>query len=70
VEYGVKIFKIKEGLLRDSGMPENYTIVYINRQRIKDPQEVIEFFTRYKGRVLIQGLTSSKQQVPLEFYLR
>jgi serine protease Do len=70
VEYGVKVFKIKDGLLTQLGIPENYTIIYINRQRIKDPQEVIEFFTRYKGRVILQGLTSSKQQMPLEFYLR
>jgi S1-C subfamily serine protease len=70
VEYGVKIFKLKEGLLQRLGLPENYTIVAINRQRIKDPQEVIDFFTKYKGRVLLQGLTSSKEQLPLEFYLR
>ena len=70
VEYGVKVFKIKEGLLEKLGIPENYTIVYINRQRVRDPEEVIEFFNKYKGRVLMQGLTSSKQQLPLEFYLR
>lgn len=70
VEYGVKVFKLKEGLLQKIGLPENYTIVYINRQRIKNPQEVIDFFTRYKGRVIVQGLTSSKEQLPLEFYLR
>jgi serine protease Do len=71
VEYGVKIFKLKEdGLLSKIGLPENYTIVAINRQRVKDPEEVIEFFTKYKGRVLLQGLTSSKEQLPLEFVLR
>jgi serine protease Do len=71
VEYGVKIFKLKqEGLLAKIGLPENYTIVAINRQRIKDPEEVIDFFTKYKGRVLLQGLTSSKEQLPLEFILR
>ncbi|MFZ5970899.1 MAG: S1C family serine protease [Bacteroidota bacterium] len=70
VEYGVKVFKIKEGMLAKVGVPENYTIVYINRQRVRDPEEVIEFFNKYKGRVLMQGLTSSKQQLPLEFYLR
>jgi serine protease Do len=71
VEYGVKIFKLKDdGLLSKIGLPENYTIVAINRQRVKDPEEVIDFFTKYKGRVLLQGLTSSKEQLPLEFYLR
>jgi serine protease Do len=71
VEYGVKISKLtQEGLFKRIGLPENYTIVAINRQRIKDPQEVIDFFTKYKGRVLLQGLTSSKEQLPLEFQLR
>ncbi|HEX8059332.1 MAG TPA: trypsin-like peptidase domain-containing protein [Cyclobacteriaceae bacterium] len=70
VEYGVKIFKLKDGLLQKIGLPENYTIVAINRQRIKDPQDVIDFFTKYKGRVLLQGLTSSKEQLPLEFFLK
>jgi len=71
VEYGVKIFKLKDdGLFRKIGLPENYTIVAINRQRIRDPEEVIDFFTKYKGRVLLQGLTSSKEQLPLEFQLR
>jgi serine protease Do len=66
----VKIFKLKDGLLQKIGLPENYTIVAINRQRIKDPQDVIDFFTKFKGRVLVQGLTSSKEQLPLEFFLK
>jgi serine protease Do len=71
VEYGVKIFKLKDdGIMQKIGLPENYTIVAINRQRVKDPEEVIQFFTNYKGRVLLQGLTSSKEQLPLEFYLK
>jgi serine protease Do len=71
VEYGVKIFKLQDGgMLKQIGLPENYIIVAINRQRVKDPEDVIDFFTKYKGRVLLQGLTSSKEQLPLEFYLR
>lgn len=70
VDYGVKISKIKDGLFKQIGLPENYTIVLINRQRVNDPQDVIDFFNKYKGRVLLQGLNSSKQEVPLQFYLR
>ncbi|MFM7487963.1 MAG: serine protease, partial [Cytophagales bacterium] len=62
--------KVKGGLFKQIGLSENYTIVLINRQRVKDPQEVIEFFNKYKGRVLLQGLNSSKQEIPLQFYLR
>jgi serine protease Do len=70
VDYGVKINKIKDGVIRRLGLPENYTIVSINRQRIKDPQEVIDFFTQYKGRVYLYGFNSSRQEVPYNFYLQ
>ena len=70
VDYGVKITKIREGLFKRLGLPENYTIVSINRQRVKDPQEIIEFFNKYKGNVYLYGFNSSRQEVPLNFYLR
>lgn len=70
VEYGVKAFKITGGLFKKIGIPENYTIISINRQRVKDPKEVIEFFNQYKGRVILYGVTSSKQELPLSFYLQ
>ncbi|HCM77866.1 MAG TPA: serine protease [Cytophagales bacterium] len=70
VEYGVKAFKITGGLFKKIGIPENYTIISINRQRVKDPQEVIDFFNKYKGRVIIYGVTSAKQELPMSFYLQ
>ncbi|HNV27646.1 MAG TPA: trypsin-like peptidase domain-containing protein [Cyclobacteriaceae bacterium] len=70
VDYGVRVFNIKDGVFKKLGLPENFTIAYINRQRVKDPQDVIEFFNKYKGRVYMVGLNSSKQEVPLSFYLQ
>jgi serine protease Do len=70
VDYGVKVTKIKDGLFKKLGLPENYTIIQINRQRVKDPQSVIEFFSKYKGKVLLYGVNSSKQELPLSFYLQ
>lgn len=69
VEYGVKVYKIKDGLFRRIGIPENYTIISINRQRVKSPQEVIDFFQKYRGRVLLYGITSAKEEYPLQFNL-
>ena len=69
VDYGVKVYKIKDGLFRRIGIPENYTIISINRQRVKNPQEVIDFFQKYRGRVLLYGITSSKEEYPLQFNL-
>jgi serine protease Do len=70
VDYGVKVTKIKDGMLKRIGVPENYTIISINRKRIKDPQEVIDFFNSYRGRVLLYGINSSKQEYPLQFALQ
>lgn len=70
VEYGVKIYKIKDGLFKRLGIPENYTIISINRQRVKSPEEVIDFFQKYRGRVLLYGINSSKQEYPLQFNLQ
>ncbi|NOS94499.1 MAG: trypsin-like serine protease [Cyclobacteriaceae bacterium] len=70
VDYGVKINKIRDGVFKRLGLPENYTIVYINRQRISDPQDVIEFFNKFKGRVYLTGFNSSRQEVPFSFFLK
>ena len=70
VEYGVKIYKVKEGLFKRLGVPENYTIMSINRRSVKEPQEVIDFFGSYHGNVLLDGFTSSKERAPIQFRLR
>lgn len=70
-DYGVKIFKLKPGGLLDQiGLTENFVIYSINRQRIESPEEVIEFFEKYKGDGYLYGLNSSKQQLQLRFRLR
>jgi S1-C subfamily serine protease len=70
-DYGVKVNKIREGgLFKRLGIPENYTIVILNRNRVNDPQKVIDFFNDYKGTVYMNGFTSAKQEMPLRFNLR
>jgi serine protease Do len=70
VDYGVKISQIKGGLFKRLGIPENYTIIAINRERIKEPQDVIDFFKQYRGRVLLYGINASKQEMPLQFMMQ
>ena len=52
-QYGVKVFRIKENsVLRQIGVPENFTIIAINRVRVKEPEEVVSFFAKFKGQWL------------------
>jgi serine protease Do len=70
IDYGVKVFKIQNGLFKQMGLPENFTIIQINRRQVKNPEDVIEFFTTYKGRGYIYGLNGKKQQLQIPFYLQ
>jgi serine protease Do len=70
-QYGVKVFGIKENsILRKIGVPENFTIIAINRERVKEPEEVVNFFSKFKGRGYLYGINSSKQQVEIPFIAR
>lgn len=70
-QYGVKVFRLKESSpLKKIGVPENFTIIAINRVRVKEPEEVVEFFGKFKGRGAIYGFNSSRQQVEIPFEMR
>lgn len=69
-DYGVKVFRIKDGLFKRLGLPENYTIISINRRQVTSPQEVMDFFHNYKGRVLLYGRSSSRSELPIQFNLQ
>ncbi|MDL5048840.1 trypsin-like peptidase domain-containing protein [Oscillatoria amoena NRMC-F 0135] len=70
-DYGIKVFKIKDkSVLKQIGVPENFTIIAINRVKVKEPEEVIDFFEKFRGRGYIYGVNSSKQQVEIPFIIR
>lgn len=70
-QYGVKVFKIRENsVLKKIGVPENFTVIAINRQRVSKPEEVIEFFQSFKGRGYLYGVNSSRQQVEIPFMIK
>lgn len=70
-QYGVKVFRIQEkSIFRQMGVPENFTIIAINRVRIKKPEEVVEFFQSYKGRGYIYGVNASRQQIEIPFSIK
>lgn len=70
-EYGVKVFGLKENSpLKQIGIPENFTIVAINRVRVKEPEEVIDFFDKFKGQGRLYGINSSRQEIQIPFVIR
>ena len=55
VEYGVKAFKVTGGLFKRIGVPENFTIVSINRRRVQEPQKSSTSSTSTKVRCCCSG---------------
>jgi len=70
-QYGVKVFRIQENsVFKKMGVPENFTIVALNRIRVKKPEEVVEFFRKFKGQGWIYGMNTSRQQLEIPFSIR
>jgi serine protease Do len=70
-QYGVKVFRIQENsVFKQMNVPENFTIVALNRVRVKKPEEVVEFFQKFKGRGSIYGVNTSRQQIEIPFSIR
>ncbi len=70
-DYGVKVFKIdSDSFLKRIGISENFTIEEINRERVTDPKEVVEFFKTFRGRGYLVGFNSARQRLQLPFILR
>jgi serine protease Do len=70
-QYGVKVFRIQENsVFKQLGVPENFTIVALNRVRVKKPEEVVEFFQKFKGRGSIYGVNTSRQQIEIPISIK
>jgi S1-C subfamily serine protease len=70
-QYGVKVFRIQENsVFKSLGVPENFTIVALNRVRVKKPEEVVDFFQKFKGRGSIYGVNTSRQQIEIPITIR
>lgn len=65
IGYGVRIVKIRDGLIRKMELDEGFIITHINRIPIKDPETLTDILTKIRGRVQIEGV--NKRGV-MEYY--
>ncbi|WPP50516.1 trypsin-like peptidase domain-containing protein [Catalinimonas niigatensis] len=56
IEGGVKINKVKNGLIRRLGIEEGFVVTAINKYPVNTPQECEEILTKIRGRVRIEGV--------------
>jgi serine protease Do len=67
---GVRVVRLKQGLMNNLGVEEGFIITAINRQAVKSPQEVADLLTSVRGRVIIEGVDSRGQEAYYQFSTR
>jgi S1-C subfamily serine protease len=70
LDNGVKVFNVKQGLMSQIGMKEEFIIMKINSNEIKSPEELTTILEKIRGRVLIEGFNSRGRYENYSFYLR
>jgi len=56
INTGVKVTKVKGGLIRRLGIEEGFVVTSINGRTIRDPRKLEEILTKIRGRVRIEGV--------------
>jgi serine protease Do len=56
IPHGVRIKKIRSGLIKRLNIEEGFTVTYINKIPIEDPEKLTEILTKIRGRVYIEGV--------------
>jgi len=56
ITHGVRIKKIRGGLIKRLNIEEGFTVTHINQIPIEDPKKLAEILTKIRGRVYIEGV--------------
>lgn len=71
IDFGVKIVKVyKNGLMNNLGLEDGFIITDINYTRIREPKDLVDALTGYRGRVKIEGVDPTGRKGYYTFYLR
>ncbi len=56
IEHGVRVLKVRNGLISQMDLEEGFIITYINKVPITDPETLTDILTKIKGRVYLEGI--------------
>ncbi len=68
ISQGVKITKIRSGLIRNLELSEGFIITAINRYPIDDPKKLVDILSRIRGRVIIEGVDKDGTKGYYQYY--
>lgn len=68
IENGVRVVKVREGLIRQMNLPEGFVVVSINQIPIKDPESLADILSKIRGRVLLEGVNANGRWQYYRYY--
>lgn len=68
IEHGVRILKVRNGLIRQMEIEEGFIITYLNKVAIKDPETLTDILTKIRGRVYLEGVNKRGRKEYYRYY--
>jgi len=68
IEQGVRIIKIRNGLISQMELGEGFIITHINKVPIEDPETLADILTKIRGRVYVQGVNKRGRKEIHRYY--
>jgi S1-C subfamily serine protease len=68
IEHGVRINKVRSGLISQMNLSEGFIITQINKVPIKDPETLADILTKIRGRVYVEGVSKRGRKEIHRYY--
>ncbi|MCK5370594.1 MAG: serine protease, partial [Cyclobacteriaceae bacterium] len=68
IDHGVRILKVRNGLISQMDIEEGFIITYINKVPIKDPETLTDILTKIRGRVYLEGVNKRGRKEYYRYY--
>ena len=68
IDHGVRVIKIRYGLISQMDINEGFIITYINKVPIKDPETLADILTKIRGKVYLEGVNKRGRKEIYRYY--
>lgn len=68
IEDGVRVIKVRSGLISQMDIEEGFIITHINKVAIKDPETLTDILTKIRGRVYLEGVNKRGRKEIFRYY--
>jgi len=68
IDHGVRVIKVRNGLINKMDIDEGFIITYINKIPITDPETLSDILTKIRGRVYVEGVNKRGKKEYYRYY--